>query len=987
MKKLELAYEIIKESKKSRALYLESGRDYHKVAAHMYSIFECYAHGIISWNSVRSYWHNSNLEYLNLYKDNETLYVMESNRMLAEYENTLKRFKPALDEYKKVSEAKMVSNIVIKNQISESVAKEQSNLYYNKRNLSESAVKEIAHIADWKQVVESYPNLTANDKDRVRMLTIFENDTFNVTGWSQLNEGPTLDTTQMITTVMSEAPTPTMDPAVIRKSTAASANSTPNLRPGMVGSMVGGQIGRMAGSAIAGPVGGMIGGSIGSQIGTRVGTNMANRKSNASAPSAAPATSLRPMPRPMVATEDGMTSSLRPKPRPAMQSIGAGSQVSVMPNGAVDGSTRGIDPADAYSPDDLARLTGGKPSSGAPATSIRPMPRPSNLGGGLMKDVFPPRGDMEMDPSNMREPSNLAPKRSLRPQPRPQSNVGRSEMSPTPGVWDGSTRGFESIQKEGYKTVKSIDKERYDEIPGLEGPFMTLSGKVVYYDPKEGSYYDRDTDMYLSYDEFKELDNDYSGMKNNRPMKEAKTKPGHNAKAMARAQEIIRKSIEKSQEKSEKEKTNEASYRDSDAQNMMKASRKADKEADKERERQAKLADKKKDKVDEAVAKIACTKCDEVSTAKAWEKNNGFCPKCKTSNQGVAESASFKLKATNLDEGKNLTDTKADWRSDKSATAKNWSHNKLMKVAKHDRSAEKEIKRRIASKEYVFANEEVELSEANTSYEKDMDHDKPVVVSGVKGMKSTPFRKKFKNMAAYDKWSDSEEAGNYEVHNVMNEDISQPVVNKSSVNEGDIVDFGSFAGMYSDGARVSFMDKQGQMHTITATGGVPREYTLDGNPISREKLLQLTRGIKLGRFQQGVDESVNEGKATLGAAVNRAEQKRQVAIRKAKAWMKRTGKSAADAAREFDLLKGDISKLEESTFNEAVTLDYSRHMRSHGSKPRDPGYSALWMFTTREYGMPDDDEIFKFQGSFADAKKAAAKWAKSQDAYRVYVME
>jgi hypothetical protein len=65
-----------------------------------------------------------------------------------------------------------------------------------------------------------------------------------------------------------------------------------------------------------------------------------------------------------------------------------------------------------------------------------------------------------------------------------------------------------------------------------------------------------------------------------------------------------------------------------------------------------------------------------------------------------------------IDEGKKLTDTKADWRSDKSATAKNWSHNKLMKVAKHDRSAEKEIKRRIASKEYVFANEEVELDEA-----------------------------------------------------------------------------------------------------------------------------------------------------------------------------------------------------------------------------------------------------------------------------------
>jgi hypothetical protein len=105
------------------------------------------------------------------------------------------------------------------------------------------------------------------------------------------------------------------------------------------------------------------------------------------------------------------------------------------------------------------------------------------------------------------------------------------------------------------------------------------------------------------------------------------------------------------------------------------------------------------------------------------------------------------------------------------------------------------------------------------------------------------------------------------------------------------------------------------MHNITATGGVPREYTLDGKPISREKLSQITRGINLGRFQQGVDESVNvsEGKATVGAAVNRAEQKRQAAIKKAKAWMKRTGKSAADAAKEFDLLKGDVAKLTETT--------------------------------------------------------------------------
>lgn len=48
--------------------------------------------------------------------------------------------------------------------------------------------------------------------------------------------------------------------------------------------------------------------------------------------------------------------------------------------------------------------------------------------------------------------------------------------------------------------------------------------------------------------------------------------------------------------------------------------------------------------VNEAAAKIACVECDEVSTAAAWKKNNGFCPKCKTSSQGVAESTAVTSK-------------------------------------------------------------------------------------------------------------------------------------------------------------------------------------------------------------------------------------------------------------------------------------------------------------------------------------------------------
>ncbi len=59
-------------------------------------------------------------------------------------------------------------------------------------------------------------------------------------------------------------------------------------------------------------------------------------------------------------------------------------------------------------------------------------------------------------------------------------------------------------------TLPRIDTEKYQERDGLEGPIMTKSGKVVYYDPKEGSYYDPDTDIYLSHEEWKELSEAYS---------------------------------------------------------------------------------------------------------------------------------------------------------------------------------------------------------------------------------------------------------------------------------------------------------------------------------------------------------------------------------------------------------------------------------------------------------------------------------------------
>ena len=46
----------------------------------------------------------------------------------------------------------------------------------------------------------------------------------------------------------------------------------------------------------------------------------------------------------------------------------------------------------------------------------------------------------------------------------------------------------------------------------LEGPHpITKSGKVLYYDPKAGKYYDPDTDTYIEYDDWKQHDESYCG--------------------------------------------------------------------------------------------------------------------------------------------------------------------------------------------------------------------------------------------------------------------------------------------------------------------------------------------------------------------------------------------------------------------------------------------------------------------------------------------
>ena len=50
----------------------------------------------------------------------------------------------------------------------------------------------------------------------------------------------------------------------------------------------------------------------------------------------------------------------------------------------------------------------------------------------------------------------------------------------------------------GYRVVNGVDamRTRYEARKGLEGPF-NFGGRVLYYDPREGQYYDPTTDFYV----------------------------------------------------------------------------------------------------------------------------------------------------------------------------------------------------------------------------------------------------------------------------------------------------------------------------------------------------------------------------------------------------------------------------------------------------------------------------------------------------------
>jgi len=69
-----------------------------------------------------------------------------------------------------------------------------------------------------------------------------------------------------------------------------------------------------------------------------------------------------------------------------------------------------------------------------------------------------------------------------------------------------------TIRTAGHRTLPALDEDRYPPRPGLEGPIRQLSGHVLYYDSREGKYYDPSRDMYVSDEELAIMQNPRPGV-------------------------------------------------------------------------------------------------------------------------------------------------------------------------------------------------------------------------------------------------------------------------------------------------------------------------------------------------------------------------------------------------------------------------------------------------------------------------------------------
>jgi len=330
-----------------------------------------------------------------------------------------------------------------------------------------------------------------------------------------------------------------------------------------------------------------------------------------------------------------------------------------------------------------------------------------------------------------------------------------------------------------------------------------------------------------------------------------------------------------------------------------------------QRERQYKM---RFDNISEGVAKIACTNCDEVSTAKAWEKNNGFCPKCKTSSQGVAESTIVEVSNAVKDQLGNIDLSIRDW-------TRRWK---------------------------------------NKSAGNPNDMKAPQKIQDLKAQKAALMKK----------------------HGIS-EDVKRMAGNQQLYPQQGITE-----AKLSTEQRDRLDDLIDELRYLT----MPYiDWDDFDNVEAARKVIDTIRsefGDKIAaEIEKGSEEIWHGYRPNVRQGYDKLDNKKSTRVTKSGKANKADISALKSQIKRHRGYSKDPSRLPESdNVQESLTLDYSRYMRSHGKKPRVTG-PGLFMFTTKDMGEPEQDDMFQFQGKFADAKRAAAKWAKGKGAHRFYVME
>ena len=554
---------IIAEAKESRLNYAVTGHNFDRIKANMYSIFECYANGIIDWNVSKSKLKTAIREYIHLYPKDER--AVEIEIMREEYKRINKYYKQALDAYRVVSEEKMTNKLVAKQKLDESVAKHHSDVFYNKRTLSESELKDISTLQTWDRVMEAYPHLTRHDEDCVRMLeNTYDTKDFEFNPRAghrdQMSHPENLGLGAEPNKLYSPrpklrpkklapatSPRPRMRPANLQmrhdinkalQQAITSEGHSPHKKgtakykahmAAMHAEADENNNGSSTGDKIAQAVGyGLPAGYIAYQMRDRL-KGLGQRGANA----------VKNIPKNI--------ENKKIARQAAADVVRKGQHAARTGLTSIQGGKGSVPDTRTHKPH-LRPIDGGRPPK--PAVPKPPSPQATNIGGGggkgkpsILKRAGKTAANIGkgvLGKAALPLAVGIAGYDAARGwRADPNATVGQKFKNAGNSALHGMSFGllgkdptneevFEYLLQagiteealtewamEGYKIMPPMD-DKYQPRDGLEGPFSTLSGKVVYYDPKEGSYYDPDTDMYMSYDEFQNHDKDYSGMKDER---------------------------------------------------------------------------------------------------------------------------------------------------------------------------------------------------------------------------------------------------------------------------------------------------------------------------------------------------------------------------------------------------------------------------------------------------------------------------------------